>query len=285
MIFKQFSICLFAFGIYVGNAVDSCAQNILDNGKSSFGISHSISSCPLRIECDFDNRPDFQNRSQLTLFDLRSDINLILAAESEFARSRNALRILAKHGSFELPVSCEFPSSNVLLARWQGDLGILSKTTFSPRHDLVNLDRPTIDHIELVWTSAGFKINRYQDMDNRVRKCTPLPPAVLTETIPLIVHSDGSPLVLRPKFQRSVLPMIFVVSIAETDLTTKSLDDFCITTEEQRMQLKIARREKCVDLIAFNSLLVTGFFNPQRQWLTHTCNRTSPWTSKIIGGR
>lgn len=151
------------------------------------------------------------------------DLTLPLAGKLECERSRYALRKLADRA--DALESFELFDSHRLLARWDGPVAPFSTTELIDSQRGIFRDRSPEDHFELWWTADGFELRRYEDMDKRPRKCTPSPPAVLTETMPLVVYSDNSCLILCSPSQRRLLPLFVVLSHDGTVSTSMFPDE------------------------------------------------------------
>ena len=128
-----------------------------------------------------------------------------------FFRSQRALRtFLLSSSDFQPPLSLEHAGSSFLLARWEGRYPINKPSKIFPENKRRYHERSAHDHAELIWSPSGFQLNFYRNRYHLSTRCS-TPPAVLTETIFLTVHSHQSGLALCPSKNVGAFPLFVIL--------------------------------------------------------------------------
>ncbi len=158
--------------------------------------------------------PLFESPHLHSVFTRKATPDLLLPIQNGlvFWRSQHALRSLVNSSNdIELPLSFEWARSNFLLARWEGRYPTRKPTKIFPVSKRRYHERSAHDHVELVWSPSGFQLNFYGNRYHLRNRCS-TPPAELTETISLAVHSHQPCLVLRPNSKVGVIPLFVILS-------------------------------------------------------------------------
>lgn len=163
-------------------------------------------------------------QSPCSYFDRAVDFDVTISCDLEFEVSRNAYNVLVSQmgvaSSIRMPDGL-LQFRRTTIARWPGKISPFCHSDLIMEESTVLASyRPPYDHFEVVWNGDGFELLQFRDLDRRIRKFQPRPPAVLTETVKLHAVVLDSAIILSPTKMRGLMPLSIVVDFNGIVTTT-----------------------------------------------------------------